>query len=90
MAAPISAAREQSVRLLATVRSAAELAAYEIALSDGRRVRMDQIASVVDTIAEPRSAAMLNGKPVVGFEVSRSRAPARWKSVPASARRSTS
>ncbi|HOB03358.1 MAG TPA: efflux RND transporter permease subunit, partial [Casimicrobium huifangae] len=64
---------EQSVRLLATVRSAEELAAYEIALNDGRRVRLDQIATVVDTIAEQRSAAMLNGKPVVGFEVSRSK-----------------
>jgi hypothetical protein len=26
-----------------------------------------------DTVAEPRAAAFLDGKPVVGFEVSRSR-----------------
>jgi multidrug efflux pump subunit AcrB len=28
---------------------------------------------VSDTIAEPRAAALLDGKPVVGFEVARSR-----------------
>ena len=64
---------EQSVRTIATVQSAAELAALDIALSDGRRIRMDQVARVSDTVAEQRSAALLNGKPVVGFEVTRSR-----------------
>jgi multidrug efflux pump subunit AcrB len=64
---------EQSVRTLATVQSADELARMEIALSDGRRVRLDQVAIVTDTVAEPRSAALLNGKPVVGFEITRSR-----------------
>ncbi len=64
---------EQSVRAIATVQSADELARMEIALSDGRRVRLDQIASVSDTVAEQRSGATLNGKPVVAFEVVRSR-----------------
>ncbi len=64
---------EQSVRTLATVQSADELAAMEIALPDGRRVRLDQVAQVVDTVGELRSAALLNGKPVVGFEITRSR-----------------
>ena len=64
---------EQSVRTLATVQSAAELAAMDIVLSDGRRVRLDQLARVADTVAEQRSAALLNGKPVVGFEIMRSR-----------------
>ncbi len=64
---------EQSVRTIATVRSAAELAAMDIVLSDGRRVRLDQLAAVADTAAEQRSAALLNGKPVVGFEIVRSR-----------------
>ena len=66
-------ASEQPVRTLATVRSAQELALMEIALGDGRKVRLDQVATVQDTIAEQRSAAYLNGKPVVGFEVSRSK-----------------
>ncbi|QTN26073.1 efflux RND transporter permease subunit [Rhizobacter sp. AJA081-3] len=64
---------EQSVRTIATVQSAEELAAMEVALSDGRRIRLDQVAKVHDTVAEPRSAALLNGKPVVGFEIVRSR-----------------
>lgn len=64
---------EQSVRTLATVRSAEELAQLDITLSDGRRVRLDQVAAVMDTVAEQRSAALLNGKPVVGFEIVRSR-----------------
>jgi multidrug efflux pump subunit AcrB len=64
---------EQPVRTLATVKSAQELAQLELALGDGRRIRLDQVATVSDTIAEPRSAALLDGRPVVGFEVSRSR-----------------
>ncbi len=64
---------EQPVRIVATVKSAQEVAALELVLSDGRKIRLDQVATVKDTIAEQRSAALLNGKPVVGFEVSRSR-----------------
>ncbi len=64
---------EQSVRTLATVQSAQELAAMDIALSDGRRIRLDQIAKVSDTVAEQRASAQLNGKPVVGFEITRTR-----------------
>jgi len=64
---------EQSVRTLATVQTAQELAAMDIALSDGRRIRLDQVATVSDTVAEQRSAALLNGKQVVGFEITRTR-----------------
>ena len=64
---------EQSVRTIGTVESAAEIARMDIVLSDGRRVRLDQVATVSDTVAEQRSAALLNGRPVVGFEVSRAR-----------------
>jgi multidrug efflux pump subunit AcrB len=64
---------EQTVRTIATVNSAEELGALEAALPDGRRIRLDQVASVVDTVAEQRSAALLNGRPVVGFEIVRSK-----------------
>jgi multidrug efflux pump subunit AcrB len=64
---------EQSVRTIATVKSAAELARLEVALSDGRHIRLDQVATISDTVAEQRSGALLNGKPVVGFEVVRSK-----------------
>ncbi len=64
---------EQPVRTLATVKSAAEIAAIELSIEGGRKVRLDQIAQVIDTVAEPRSSALLNGVSVVGFEVSRSK-----------------
>ncbi|WP_434604919.1 efflux RND transporter permease subunit [Pseudomonas sp. Z4-7] len=64
---------EQTVRTLATVQSAAEIALLDVTLSDGRRVRLDQLATVSDTVGEPRSAAFLDGKPVVGFEITRAR-----------------
>ena len=64
---------EQPMRTLATVKSAEELAQLELPLSDGRRIRLDEVATVSDTIAERRSAALLNGKHVVGFEVARSK-----------------
>jgi multidrug efflux pump subunit AcrB len=64
---------EQSVRTIGTVQSAAELAAMDVVLSDGRRIRLDQVATVTDTVAEQRSAALLDGRPVVGFEITRSR-----------------
>src|SRR6185369_559539 len=64
---------EQSVRTIATVKSADELARMEITLADGRRIRLDQVALVSDTVAEQRSTALLNGKAVVGFEITRTR-----------------
>ena len=64
---------EQAVRTIATVASAVELANMELSLSDSRRLQLKQIAHVQDTVAERRSIALLDGKPVVGFEVTRSR-----------------
>jgi multidrug efflux pump subunit AcrB len=64
---------EQPMRTLANVRSAEELSRLELSLSDGRRIRLDQVATVSDTTAEPRAAALLNGHSVVGFEVARSK-----------------
>jgi len=65
--------REQPVRTLATVRTAREIGEIDITLAAGRTLKLKDIAVVSDTIAEPRSAALLNGSPVVGFEVARSR-----------------
>jgi multidrug efflux pump subunit AcrB len=64
---------EQPVRTIATVASADELRAMQIPLSDGRRIALQDVATVEDTVAEKRATAMLNGKEVVGFEVARSR-----------------
>jgi multidrug efflux pump subunit AcrB len=64
---------EQAVRTLGSVTDAQSLARMSVTLADGRRLRLDQVATISDTVVEPRSAALLNGQPVVGFEVSRSR-----------------
>ena len=70
---------EQPLRTLATVASAQELAGIELSVGGGnpnvppKRIRLDQVATITDTVAEPRAAALLDGKPVVGFEVARSR-----------------
>ncbi|MDR0634817.1 MAG: efflux RND transporter permease subunit, partial [Azoarcus sp.] len=63
---------EQPVRTLANVASAEELARLQIALADGRRIQLADVATVEDTVAERRMLAFLDGKPVVSFEVSRS------------------
>lgn len=62
---------EQAVRIIANAESAAELARMELALSDGRRIRLDEVATVTDTVAERRSMALLDGAPVVGVEMTR-------------------
>jgi multidrug efflux pump subunit AcrB len=65
--------QEQTVRALGLVNSATELGGLSVTLNDGRRLRLDQLATISDTVAEARSAALLNGKPVVGFEIMRSK-----------------
>lgn len=64
---------EQPVRTIATVTSAEALGDIELAMPDGRKIKLNQVAKVTDSFAEPRSAALLDGKPVVGFEISRSK-----------------
>jgi multidrug efflux pump subunit AcrB len=66
-------AQEQAVRTIATVQTAAQLGAIELNLQDGRKVRLNQIADVIDSVSQRRSGALLNGNPVVGFEISRSK-----------------
>lgn len=64
---------EQSVRTLATVATVAELAAMDIVLMDGRHYRLDQLATVTDANKERRSFAALDGKPVIAFEITRTK-----------------
>ncbi|MDD2759893.1 MAG: efflux RND transporter permease subunit [Methylomonas sp.] len=64
---------EQPVRTLANVLSVDEMRPLQLSLADGRRIRLDQVARIDDSFAEPRAAAFLNGQPAVGFEVTRSR-----------------
>jgi multidrug efflux pump subunit AcrB len=64
---------QQPLRTLSSLQSAEAISRLELSLTDGRRIRLDQIAEIKDTVAEPTAAAFLDGKPVVGFEVARSR-----------------
>ena len=64
---------QQPVRTLGNVQRAEELGRIRIPLSDGREIALDDIAIIRDTFARPESLALRDGKPVVGFEVSRSK-----------------
>ncbi len=64
---------DQAIRTLAGVRSLGALAATKVALPAGGEVRLDDLGDVTDTVAEPRSFARLDGEPVVGFGVLRSK-----------------
>ncbi|MFA7242495.1 MAG: efflux RND transporter permease subunit [Sulfuricellaceae bacterium] len=61
----------QSVRTLGAVAAVGDIAALEIPLSGGRTVRLGDVALVRDGIAERSTRTLLDGKPVVSFEVTR-------------------
>jgi multidrug efflux pump subunit AcrB len=64
---------EQALRTLATVATAEELAAMNIVLPDGRHFLLDQLAQVTDAKAELSSIALLDGKPVIAFDITRTK-----------------
>ncbi|MEO5350038.1 MAG: efflux RND transporter permease subunit [Magnetococcus sp. YQC-3] len=61
----------QSFRTLGALASAAPFADLDIPLADGRRVKLAEVATVRDGIAEPSTIALLDGKGVVAFEITR-------------------
>jgi multidrug efflux pump subunit AcrB len=63
--------QEQWVRTIATVSTAEEIAGLTLSLTDGRAVRLDQLADVSDSVAEPRAATFLDGKAVTAVEIVR-------------------
>ena len=63
----------QSVRTIATVGSPAEIGAITLPLADGRTVRLDQIARITDNFADRSTLAFRDGKPVIGFQITRSK-----------------
>ncbi|MDP9142662.1 MAG: efflux RND transporter permease subunit, partial [Pseudomonadota bacterium] len=64
---------EQTVRTLGSAGSAEELANLSLPLMDGRRLRLSDVATVKDTVSERRQLAVLDGTPVVSFDVYRAR-----------------
>ena len=65
--------RDQTIRTLASARTLNELAATRVSLPAGGAVRLDDLGTVSDTIAERRTFSRLNGEPVVAFEVKRAK-----------------
>ncbi|WP_338665358.1 efflux RND transporter permease subunit [Pararoseomonas sp. SCSIO 73927] len=64
---------EQAIRTLGSAPSVAALRERPVILPGGRTARLGDIAEVTDATAEVRSAARLDGRPVVAFEVLRTR-----------------
>lgn len=64
---------ELSLRVLASAKGVDVLADTPIALSDGRRAKLSELAYVSDGHAEIRSRARLDGREVVGFNVFRAK-----------------
>ncbi len=64
--------QEQSIRTLAGAASLETLAETSIIVPGGRKVRLDELATLVDGSEEPRTFARFNGEPVVAFAISRS------------------
>jgi hydrophobe/amphiphile efflux-1 (HAE1) family protein len=65
--------RDQAIRTLAGAKTLSDLVATKIALPTGADVRLDDLGLVTDTVAEPRTFARFDGKPVVGFSIFRAK-----------------
>ncbi|SFB32745.1 hydrophobe/amphiphile efflux-1 (HAE1) family protein [Rhizobium sp. NFR07] len=63
---------EQVLTTAAAAGTVEELGARRLSLSGENSVRLEDIARVRDTIAEPRTFATLNGSDIVGFAIYRS------------------
>jgi HAE1 family hydrophobic/amphiphilic exporter-1 len=66
--------REQTVRVLAAANTLAALREMTIPTGGGRYVKLTDVADVGDGQGETRGFARLNGRPVVGFQVLKTRA----------------
>lgn len=64
---------EQGVRTINTMKTVAQLGQLPITLANGRSLRLEQIARVIDTTAERTQSALLDGKAAIGFQVLRSK-----------------
>lgn len=63
---------EQSIRTLGSAANVEELRNYQIVLPNGGFVPLSSLGTVSDRFGEVRQTALLNGKPVVAFQVLRS------------------
>ena len=61
--------REQTLRVLGAAQNVDQIRNLSIPAGGGRYVRLSDVADVGDGSAEVRSFAMLDGRPVVGFQI---------------------
>ena len=66
--------REQTVRVLGTANTLAALREMSIPTGTGAYVKLTDVADIGDGAGEVRGFARLNGRPVVGFQVMKTRA----------------
>ena len=64
---------DQAIRTLAGAKSLNDLAGTMISLPTGGEVRLDDLGTVTDTIADRRTFARFNGEPVVALGIKRSK-----------------
>ena len=64
---------DQAIRTLAGARTLNDLAGTMISLPAGGEVRLDDLGTVTDTIADRRTFARFNGEPVVALGIRRSK-----------------
>ena len=67
------AGSEQTVRVLGNSKTAYDLSQIQIAVPGGRVVRLADLGSIRDGTGEERSAALLEGRSVVSFNLQRAR-----------------
>ena len=65
--------REQTLRVLSNVASVAQLRELNIPTTGGKFVKLSDVADIGDGASEVRGFARLNGRPVVGFQVSKTK-----------------
>jgi len=61
----------QTVRTVGTMEDVQALRDFSISLQDGRAVRLSSLAKISDGAADPSQMALLDGKPVISFSLSR-------------------
>jgi multidrug efflux pump subunit AcrB len=64
---------DQAIRTLAGAKTLNELAGTMISLPGGSEIRLDDLGTVTDTIADRRTFARFNGQPVVALGIKRSK-----------------
>ncbi|MFC0239099.1 efflux RND transporter permease subunit [Rhodopseudomonas telluris] len=64
---------DQAIRTLAGAKTLNDLAGTMISLPSGGEIRLDDLGTVTDTIADRRTFARVNGEPVVALGIKRSK-----------------